>query len=124
MKEKRNFFRLKIGLKIFVKKILFSNKERYKLSDKWHIVETNDISANGMFISKESLKIKLKKYDKVLVKLSFPNLPESVFLVGNVLREDENGFAVNFIITSERDRDKLVHVFFQLSYETNSKKSS
>ena len=124
MEEKRDFFRLKIGLKVFIKKILFSNEDRYTLSEKWNIVETKDISANGMFILKESLKAQLNKNDKILIKLSFPNLPESIFLIGNILRENREGYAVNFIITNERDRDKLVHVFFQLSYEKNSKKDS
>jgi c-di-GMP-binding flagellar brake protein YcgR len=120
MKNIREFFRLNIGLKVFIKQIRKdATDSRFVTSNKWKIVKTKNISAGGMYIDNNEKNILFKVGDFFLIKLKFPMFSEAIILIGKVLREDDNGYAVKFTIVNERDRDKLINIFYHLSYEKN-----
>ena len=57
----RNFFRLKVNVPIYYKRIFFDkDRQRYFLAQKWEKALTIDISASGAFINTKDLKKKVK----------------------------------------------------------------
>ncbi len=119
MAQSRNFFRLEMNLKVFLKKIYYnSNNDKFYLDSKWILLHTKDISANGMFVfHSEILKEKIKKDDFLLVKFTVPIIKDDLYLISKVVRFLEEGFAVNFVLISEVERDRLVNSFLKIQHE-------
>ncbi len=123
--QKRSFFRLNLGLRVFIKHILFDNEENsYSLEPNWTIVKTKDISASGVFVFFPKLKKDVKINDKILLKFKIPKFQENIYLVGNVVRVDENGFAIHYIVIDDFSKDKLVNAFLKIGYEKNFTKGN
>ena len=115
--QKRSFFRLKLGLRVFVKKIFFDKESNsYAVPKTWKIVKTKDISASGVFVF-FSVSERVKKGDKFLIKFKIPKFKENIYLIGNVVRVEDNGFALHYIVMDEFSKDKLVNAFLKLGYE-------
>ena len=124
MGQHREFFRLDLHLKIFLKKILYNKEEnKYYIDKTWQVLNTENISAKGMLINNDNLEGDFKKGDYLLIKFTIPGkLSESIYLIAEIVRVLEKNFAVNYTLIGEINRDKLVNSFLKISHEKIAKK--
>ncbi len=126
MPQSRHFFRLELKLKIYLKKIYYNKEsDKFYLDKTWTLLQTKDISANGMFVYyTDILKDKIKKDDFLLVKFTIPIFKDDIYLVSKVVRLLEEGFAINYILIDELERDRLVNSFLKIQHEESIKKDN
>jgi hypothetical protein len=123
--QKRSFFRLNLGLRVFIKFINFdSGENRFFLDKTWTIVKTKDISASGVFVFSSLVKKSVAKGDKILLKFKIPKFKENIYLIGNVVRVEEKGFALHYVIIDDMSKDKLINAFLKIGYEKDIAKDS
>ncbi len=123
--QKRSFFRLKLGLRVFIKFINFDSREnRFFLDKTWTIVKTKDISASGVFVFSSPLKKNAKENDKILLKFKIPKFEEIIYLIGSVVRVEEKGFALHYILIDDASKDRLINAFLRIGYEKDIAKDS
>ncbi len=119
MGQSRNFFRINLKLKIFLKKVHYNkNEDKYFLDEHWTLLSTKDISANGMFVHfTENLREKIFENDFLLVKFTIPIIKNDIYLLSKVVRILNNGFAIHYVLIDELERDRLVNSFLKIEHE-------
>jgi|GEM_PF-5736529 len=121
--NQREFFRVNLSIKAFLKKIIFDpNSQSYLFEDGWNIFETKDLSANGMLIEKRENISNILIDDQFLVKFNILQEDDDfIYFIAKVSRILNDSIALNYILINETDRDKLVSLFLKIENEKTSK---
>ncbi len=121
--NQREFFRVNLSIKAFLKKIIFDpNSQSYLFEDGWNIFETKDLSANGMLIEKRENISNILIDDQFLVKFNILQEDDDfIYFIAKVSRVLNDSIALNYILINETDRDKLVSLFLKIENEKTSK---
>ncbi len=118
----REFFRVDLKIPVYVKKIFYINKENRYATTEWKTFFSKDISGNGIFLLKNNY-ISFEKDDFVLIKFDLNNDDNYIYIIAQLVRIDEEGYAFRYILVNENKVDEIVREFLKLDYEKHLKES-